>query len=334
MLVLGLTGPTGAGKGEVGRILAVLGASVIDCDALYHEMLASDTALRADLTAAFPDCAVGNGGVDRRKLAAVVFADTDRLDRLNTLAFRHIRRAIRERLDALKASGAETAVLDAPTLFEAGADALCGATLAVLAPEEMRLARLKARDGLPEDALRARMASQHTEAFFRERCSFCVVNDGDLDRLRREVGELYNRIKGERKMSELFYKPKNGYDRIDASRKDAVRAMGEAYKDFLNNARTERAAAHYTVQLAEAAGFVPWREGMKLTAGDRIYVVNRAKSVLLAVIGRRNLAEGVRIAAAHVDCPRLDLKPLPLNEETGELCTLRTHYYGGIKKYQ
>ena len=133
---------------------------------------------------------------------------------------------------------------------------------------------------------------------------------------------------------DLFYKPKNGYDRIDAAKKDEIQALGESYKDFLNNARTERAAARYTVQLAEEAGFVPWHEGMHLTAGDRIYVVNRAKSVLLAVIGRRNLAEGVRIAAAHVDCPRLDLKPMPLNEETGELCTLRTHYYGGIKKYQ
>ena len=342
MRVLGLTGPSGAGKGEAGRILASLGASVIDCDAVYHGMLASDAALRADLTAAFPDCADGSGGVDRRKLAGVVFADKAKLETLNTLAFRHIRRVLREKLAGLEADGCAVAVLDAPTLFEAGADALCGATLAVLAPEAVRLARLRQRDGLSEEALRARMASQHDETFFREACTFCVVNDGDLEALRRQVGTVYNRIKGETDMKQdtkklkekLFYAPKNGYDRISDEQRAAIREMGEAYKEFLNNARTERAAARYAVQLAEAAGFVPYTEGMRLSAGDRVYVVNRAKSVLLAVIGRRDLSEGIRVAAAHVDCPRLDLKPMPLSQETGELCTLRTHYYGGIKKYQ
>ncbi len=132
----------------------------------------------------------------------------------------------------------------------------------------------------------------------------------------------------------LFYTPKNGYDRINDEQRDAIRRLGEEYKAFLNHARTERAATRYAVQLAESAGFVPYREGMPLAAGDRVYVVNRSKSILLAVIGRKSMAEGVRIAAAHIDAPRLDLKPMPINEETGELCTLRTHYYGGIKKYQ
>lgn len=135
-------------------------------------------------------------------------------------------------------------------------------------------------------------------------------------------------------LRDLLYSPKNGYDLIDEARQEAIMKLGEAYKDFLNQGRTERRAASYAIQLAEAAGFIPYREGMELNAGDRIYVVNRSKSVILAVIGRDSLAEGVRIAAAHIDCPRLDLKPQPLSEETGELCMLRTHYYGGIKKYQ
>ncbi|MCI6907754.1 MAG: aminopeptidase [Eubacteriales bacterium] len=133
---------------------------------------------------------------------------------------------------------------------------------------------------------------------------------------------------------QLFYTPKNGYDRIGEEQRDAIFALGEDYKAFLNHARTERAAVQYCVQIAESAGFVPYREGMPLTAGDRIYTVNRGKAIMLAVIGRKSLAEGIRIAAAHVDAPRLDLKPLPLTQEAGELCTLRTHYYGGIKKYQ
>ena len=195
MQVVGLTGPSGAGKGAVGQILSKLGAAVIDCDALYHGMLASDAPLRADLTAAFPDCADGAGGVDRRRLARAVFGDREQLERLNGLVFGHIRRAIGERLAALEAAGTEVAVLDAPTLFEAGADALCGATLAVLAPESLRLERLMARDGLPEAALRARMAAQHDDAFFREHCTWCIVNDGDLERLRQETEAIYNRIK-------------------------------------------------------------------------------------------------------------------------------------------
>jgi len=134
--------------------------------------------------------------------------------------------------------------------------------------------------------------------------------------------------------AKLFYTPKNGYDRVDDQQRRGIERIGEDYKAFLNHGRTERCAVQYTVQLAENAGFIPYREGAPLTAGDRVYIVNRSKSVILAVIGKKSLSEGIRIAVAHIDCPRLDLKPMPLNEETGELCMLRTHYYGGVKKYQ
>jgi len=132
----------------------------------------------------------------------------------------------------------------------------------------------------------------------------------------------------------LFYSPKNGYDRIKENEKDAIMEMGADYIKFLNNARTERAATSYAAQLAEQNGFVLYTEGMQLEPGSRVYAINRHKSIILAVIGKNGTAAGARIAAAHVDAPRIDLKPRPFAEERPELLMLRTHYYGGVKKYQ
>ena len=132
----------------------------------------------------------------------------------------------------------------------------------------------------------------------------------------------------------LFYAPKNGYDRISEEERRGVFKTAEAYKAFLSRAKTERDAAMATVELAESEGFVPYSRGMKLTPGDRVYTVNHGKSVILAVIGRDGLDTGAHILAAHIDSPRLDLKPMPLYEDKKELVYLKTHYYGGIKKYQ
>ena len=97
--------------------------------------------------------------------------------------------------------------------------------------------------------------------------------------------------------------------------------------------RPERLCAAEAIRLAEAAGYRPYIRGTALSAGDKVYVSNRGKSVLLARIGKRSLAEGCQITAAHIDSPRLDLKPNPLYED-GELAYFKTHYYGGIRKYQ
>lgn len=132
----------------------------------------------------------------------------------------------------------------------------------------------------------------------------------------------------------LLYTPKNGYDRISEEERRSVFKAAEGYKTFLSRAKTERDAVMTAVELAEAEGFVPYSRGMKLTPGDRVYTVNHGKSIILAVIGRENLQEGAHILAAHIDSPRLDLKPMPMYEDRKELVYLKTHYYGGIKKYQ
>ena len=125
----------------------------------------------------------------------------------------------------------------------------------------------------------------------------------------------------------------NGYDRVSETELAAMESYCAAYRDFLDRGKTERLCVRRTVELAEAAGFVPYRRGMALQAGDRVYSVNRGKGVLLAVIGRKGLGEGCQITASHIDSPRLDLKPVPLYEE-GEMAYCKTHYYGGIRKYQ
>ena len=132
---------------------------------------------------------------------------------------------------------------------------------------------------------------------------------------------------------QLFYEPKNGYDRIETEERIALERYCTDYMAFLNDARTEREAVALAISEAEARGFKPYVPGMALQPGDKVYKSNRGKALLLAVIGSEPLSEGAVIAGAHVDSPRLDLKQNPLYE-SDELCYLKTHYYGGLKKYQ
>ena len=131
----------------------------------------------------------------------------------------------------------------------------------------------------------------------------------------------------------LLYKQKQGYDIIDVDERIKLEEYATAYKAYLNAARTEREAVTEAIAQAEALGFVPYERGMVLEPGAKVYKSVRGKALMLAVMGRETLDHGANIAAAHVDSPRLDLKPIPLYEKD-EICLLKTHYYGGIKKYQ
>ena len=133
--------------------------------------------------------------------------------------------------------------------------------------------------------------------------------------------------------SKLFYEQKNGYDLIDTQERIAVEDYSREYMDYLNRSRTEREAVVNAIAIAESKGFVPYVPGMELKPGLKIYKNNRGKALMLAVIGKKSLAEGSVIAGAHVDAPRLDLKQVTMYE-SDEMCFFKTHYYGGIKKYQ
>ena len=133
--------------------------------------------------------------------------------------------------------------------------------------------------------------------------------------------------------NELFYKPKHAVNVITESEVTKADAFCEGYKQFLNGAKTEREATEIVKNDAINRGFEEFDPYKQYKAGDKVYYVNRDKSIILAVIGKKGLNEGVKIAAAHIDSPRLDLKPNPLYE-SDELALFKTHYYGGIKKYQ
>ena len=132
---------------------------------------------------------------------------------------------------------------------------------------------------------------------------------------------------------ELLLSPKNGYTALSADQRQEMEAYCNGYRAFLDACKTEREATAWAVSTAERHGFRALTPGMTLKPGDKVYKNNRDKSILLAVIGSAPLNEGVNICAAHVDSPRLDLKPNPLYEDA-EIAYLKTHYYGGIKKYQ
>ena len=139
-------------------------------------------------------------------------------------------------------------------------------------------------------------------------------------------------MKTTQELKELLYKNKTVADQQPDAIAEA-NVFCEGYKAFLNAAKTEREAAAYSEQLLKQAGYKPFVPGMALNAGDKVYLINRSKCVLAATIGERSMAEGFHLNIAHIDSPRLDLRPVPLFEKDG-LAYFRTHYYGGVRKYQ
>lgn len=131
----------------------------------------------------------------------------------------------------------------------------------------------------------------------------------------------------------LFYNPKHASEVISQEETDKADAFCEEYKNFLNKAKTEREAVVYVLEKAKKNGFVEFDRAKKYNAGDKVYYNNRGKSIILAFIGKKGLESGTRLSAAHIDSPRLDMKQNPLYEDT-EIAYFKTHYYGGVKKYQ
>ncbi len=132
---------------------------------------------------------------------------------------------------------------------------------------------------------------------------------------------------------ELRLKKENGYKSVSQNDLVKMEEYCAEYMRFLSESRIEREFVHNAIEKAKACGFVAYEPGMPISAGSKIYCNNSGKSLILAVIGRKDLSHGAQIAAAHIDSPRLDLKPIPLYE-SDELCFLKTQYYGMVKKYQ
>lgn len=171
-LIVGLTGGTGAGKTSALAALEDLGGTVLDCDAVYHQMLRTDPALRGAITAAFGPVFCPDGSLDRQKLGTLVFSDHAALDRLNAIVYEYLPPELLRR-----AQGHTLVGLDAISLMESGLGRLCACTVAVLAPAEDRVRRIMARDGISEDYARLRISAQQPDTFYRERCSHILENN-------------------------------------------------------------------------------------------------------------------------------------------------------------
>ena len=177
MIIIGITGPTGAGKTTALGEVEKLGGAVIDCDAVYHELLESDKTLQNRLGQEFGDIRDASGAVDRKKLGAIVFGDPEKLERLNAIAQRATVDRTRLLLEECRAKGMPLAAVDAIGLLESGLGELCHATVAVVAPPEVRVARIMAREGISQDYAWSRVRAQKPDSYFTGGCGYTLNND-------------------------------------------------------------------------------------------------------------------------------------------------------------
>lgn len=177
MIKLGLTGPTGAGKSTVARLLEQNGIPLVDADAIARTVTEKGSPVLSALADTFgKDILFPDGSLDRRALAAVAFSSKENTEKLNAVTHPAILARIRR---ALADATGDTVVLDAPLLFETGLDALCDHTVAIVADEAVRLARITARDGISEEAAKKRMAVQPDTAFYAAHADILLYNNGD-----------------------------------------------------------------------------------------------------------------------------------------------------------
>ena len=175
-MIIGITGGSGSGKTTLLELIQEQGGLVLDCDAIYHELLRSDVSLMRAIEARFPGV-VQQGELDRKMLGSIVFADEKALQDLNTITHSAVKQAVLRRLEEKP----DLAAIDAFGLFEGGLAPLCDVTVAVTAPEEQRVARLVKREGISPEYAKKRIDAQHEDSWFRKKCDYCLENDSDLD---------------------------------------------------------------------------------------------------------------------------------------------------------
>ena len=189
-MILGITGGTGCGKTTLLKVIQENGGLILDCDAIYHELLASDAGLLEAIGNRFPGT-VENGALQRKKLGSIVFSDEKALQDLNKITHGAIRAEVLRRLE----KSPKLAAIDAIALFEGGLADLCDLTVAVTAPEEVRVKRLMLRDNISESYARSRISAQHGEDWFRQHCDCTLENNGTEIQFREKcLAFLRNRV--------------------------------------------------------------------------------------------------------------------------------------------
>lgn len=178
MTIIGITGPSGGGKTSALHALQSLGALVIDCDAVYHELLLTSTVMIKELDCRFAGV-VENSVLNRKALGRIVFSDSAALEDLNAITHRYISQEVSKRLKEWEDSGGRVAAVDAIALIESGLGARCTVVVGLTAPMDVRIKRIMLRDGVSEDYARLRLGAQKSDSYFYENCDYVLVSDGD-----------------------------------------------------------------------------------------------------------------------------------------------------------
>ena len=174
-MIIGITGGTGSGKSTLLQLIENQGGLVLDCDAIYHNLLQTDHNLLQSIENAFPGTVI-DGKLERKKLGAIVFNDEKALQKLNKITHAAVKAEVLRLLETKPA----LAAIDAIGLFEGELDGLCDVTVAVIAPAEKRIARIMARDGISETYARDRIAAQHSDDWYRKQSDYILENDGSF----------------------------------------------------------------------------------------------------------------------------------------------------------
>ena len=193
LTVIGITGPSGCGKTTALQELEAFGALVLDCDAIYHELLESNQELLHELDQAFPGT-VMDGKLDRKALGRIVFADAEKLALLNKISHRYVMDETERRLRAFAMRGGLVAAIDAVELISAGMAERCSAVVGVLADEEIRIARIMARDGIDKEAALARIRAQKPDSYYKTQCTHLLFNNADREGFTAACRQLYKEI--------------------------------------------------------------------------------------------------------------------------------------------
>ena len=189
-MIIGITGGTGCGKTTALEAIRQLGGSVIDCDQVYHDLLATDPSLLASIEARFPGT-VEQGVLQRKKLGAIVFADEQALQDLNAITHQ----AVKAQVQKLLTPPPALAAIDAIGLIEGGIDGLCHMTVAITAPKEDRILRIMNRDNISRDYAIARVNAQKSDSWFQENCDYVLENNSTReDFLRKCIAFFRDKI--------------------------------------------------------------------------------------------------------------------------------------------
>lgn len=189
LTVLGITGGTGGGKTTALDTVRELGGLVIDCDAVYHELLRTDGDMLSEISRRFPGV-ISDGALDRKALGAIVFADRQALADLNAITHKYVRRETDRRLRDWALNGGTLAAIDAIALFESGMAGRCSAVIGIIAPKEERIRRLMKREGISRQYAASRIDAQKPDSYFEENCDHILVNDGTVEDFRHKCRTL------------------------------------------------------------------------------------------------------------------------------------------------